>query len=50
MKNIYNNDNNDDDNNNNKLKLQSIFTIQNNITCGKIYKQRTATTLYTPEI
>jgi hypothetical protein len=37
-------------NNNNKLKVQSIFTTQNNITCKKIWKQRTVTTLYTPEI
>ena len=46
-------DKDDDDNNNknnNNLKVQSIFTIQNNITRTKICKQRTATTLYTSEI
>jgi hypothetical protein len=64
MKNIYNNDDDDDDdndgdnddnnnnnnNNNNRLKVQSVFTTQNNITCSKICKQKTVTQLYTPEI
>jgi hypothetical protein len=44
------NNNNNNNNNNNKLKVQSIFAIQYNITCSKIFKQRTVMTLYTPDI